>query len=140
MASDLSSSFYRSLPAKAIVRFARHVVFLSLFLFLFLPAGSWDFWQAWVFLIQFCAFKENTNASAGVTTVPKQKVISTGPYAAVRHPMYSGALLVDCAMPIALGSWWGLPFALAMLIVIILRLLDEEMLLQQSLPGYEEYC
>ncbi len=92
------------------------------------------------FLIQFHVFKANTFASAVVEIAAKQKVISTGPYAVVRHPMYSGALLVDFFIPIALGSWWGLPFALAMLAVVILRLLDEEKLLRQGLPGYEEYC
>ena len=92
------------------------------------------------FLIQFHTFKANTFASAVVAIVPEQKVISTGPYAVVRHPMYSGALVVDFFIPIALGSWWGLPFALGMLTVVSLRLLDEEKLLRQSLPGYEEYC
>lgn len=92
------------------------------------------------FLIQFHVFKANTFASAVVEIAANQKVISTGPYAVVRHPMYSGALLVDFFIPIALGSWWGLPFALAMLVVVILRLLDEEKFLRQGLPGYEEYC
>src|ERR1039458_3519000 len=92
------------------------------------------------FLIQFHVFKANTFASAVVEIVAEQKVISTGPYAMVRHPMYSGALVVDFFIPSALGSWWGLPFALGMLVVVILRLLDEEQLLRQGLPGYEEYC
>jgi len=92
------------------------------------------------FLIQFRAFKENSFASAVVVIVPQQRLISTGPYAAVRHPMYVGALVVNFFTPVALGSWWALPFALAWLIVIRLRLLDEEDLLRQSLPGYEEYC
>ncbi len=92
------------------------------------------------FLIQFHVFKANTFASAVVEIAVKQKVISTGPYAVVRHPMYSGALVVFFFTPIALGSWWGLPIAPAMLGVIILRLLDEEKLLHQSLPSYEEYC
>jgi protein-S-isoprenylcysteine O-methyltransferase Ste14 len=90
--------------------------------------------------IHFRVFKENTFASAVVTIVPEQKVISTGPYAVVRHPMYAGVLVVDSCIPIALGSWWGLPVVLGMLGVIILRLLDEEKLLRQSLPGYEDYC
>jgi protein-S-isoprenylcysteine O-methyltransferase Ste14 len=90
--------------------------------------------------IQFLVFKANTFASIVVAIVPQQKVISTGPYAVVRHPMYSGVLVVDFFAPIALGSWWGLLFALARLVVIILRLLDEEKLLRQDLPGYEEYC
>jgi protein-S-isoprenylcysteine O-methyltransferase Ste14 len=91
------------------------------------------------FLTQFHAFKENSFASAVVAIVPEQKVISTGPYAVVRHPMYSGSLLVNFFISIALGSWWGLPFALAMLAVIILRLLDEETFLAKELPGYSEY-
>ena len=90
-------------------------------------------------LIQFQVLKENRFASAVVAIVPDQKVISTGPYAVVRHPMYSGILLMDFFIPIALGSWWGLPFALAMMVVFTLRLLDEEKLLHQSLAGYEEY-
>jgi protein-S-isoprenylcysteine O-methyltransferase Ste14 len=92
------------------------------------------------FWIHFQALKENSFASMIVTTLPKQTVISTGPYAVIRHPMYSGLLLVDCPVPIALGSWWGLPFAFVILVLIILRLMDEEKLLHQNLSGYDEYC
>jgi protein-S-isoprenylcysteine O-methyltransferase Ste14 len=92
------------------------------------------------FWIQFVAFNENTFASAVVVIAAHQKAISTGPYAVVRHPMYAGALLVNIATPVALGSWWRLAFAGAMLAVIILRLLDEENFLGQNLPNYEEYC
>ena len=92
------------------------------------------------FWIQFSAFRANTFASAIITTIPAQKVISTGPYAFVRHPMYSGALLVNCSSAVALGSWWALPFAFAWLVAIVARLLDEEMMLRQNLSGYEEYC
>jgi protein-S-isoprenylcysteine O-methyltransferase Ste14 len=90
--------------------------------------------------IQFCIFKANTFAAIIVAVVSEQKVISTGPYAVVRHPMYSGVLLVDLCAPIALGSWWGLLVSVARVVVIILRLLDEEKLLRRELPGYEEYC
>jgi len=90
--------------------------------------------------IQFYVFKANSFASATIEVAAQQNVIATGPYELVRHPMYSGSLLVNFFIPIALGSWWGLPFALAMFFVIVLRLLDEENLLGQSLPGYEEYC
>lgn len=92
------------------------------------------------FFVQFQAFKENSFASQIVAILPEQKVISTGPYGIVRHPMYSGALLVVLFTPLALGSWWGLPFALAWLILIILRLLDEEKFLSERLPGYGDYC
>lgn len=89
--------------------------------------------------IVFFVFKENSFTSAVVEVAAGQRVISTGPYALVRHPMYSGALLMIVFMPIALGSWWGLPCALTMLLAIVLRLLDEETFLSQNLPGYEEY-
>jgi len=92
------------------------------------------------FFIQFYVFKENTFASAVIEISEGQKVISIGPYAIVRHPMYSGALLVNFLLPIALGSWWGLPFAAAMAAIIVVRLSDEEKLLRKNLPGYPEYC
>lgn len=90
--------------------------------------------------IQFRTFQENSFASATIGILPDQKVISTGPYASVRHPMYSGSLLVHVFTPIALGSWRALPFGLANMIVLALRLRDEETMLHQSLAGYGEYC
>jgi protein-S-isoprenylcysteine O-methyltransferase Ste14 len=92
------------------------------------------------FFIQFRVFQANSFAAIIIAIVPGQKVIATGPYAVVRHPMYAGGLLADFFIPIALGSWWGLPFAVAMLAAVSLRLRDEEKLLRQSLPGYEAYC
>jgi protein-S-isoprenylcysteine O-methyltransferase Ste14 len=92
------------------------------------------------FWMQFRAFKENSFASAIIVIDSHQKVIATGPYAVVRHPMYAGALLVNISTPIALGSWRGLAFAVGMLAVIILRLLDEEKFLRRSIPNYGEYC
>jgi protein-S-isoprenylcysteine O-methyltransferase Ste14 len=92
------------------------------------------------FLIVFYVFKENSYTSAIVEINAEQKVISSGLYAIVRHPMYSGALLLLLFTPIALGSWWALFFFIPMLGVIILRLLDEEKLLNQSLLGYTNYC
>ncbi len=90
--------------------------------------------------VVFLVFKENTYTSAVVEVADAQKVISTGPYAIVRHPMYSGASVLVLCTPVALGSWVGLPFAFLLMLVIILRLLDEERFLRRSLPGYEEYC
>ena len=55
----------------------------------------------------FFVFKENTFTSATIELAPGQEVISTGPYALVRHPMYAGGLVMLLGMPIALGSWWG---------------------------------
>ena len=68
-----------------------------------------------------------------------QQVVSTGPYAVVRHPMYTGALVMMIGVPIALGSWWGLVPVAVMAAVIVARLLDEEKLLARQLPGYSEY-
>ena len=60
------------------------------------------------FFMVFRVFKENTFTAATIAVVPGQAVISTGPYAIVRHPMYSGALIMLLGTPLALGSWWGL--------------------------------
>jgi protein-S-isoprenylcysteine O-methyltransferase Ste14 len=90
--------------------------------------------------IQFRVFVENSFASATIEIAAEQRVIATGPYALVRHPMYSGALLTDCCIPLALGSWWALLPALAKVLVIVLRLLDEEEFLRTNLSGYVAYC
>jgi len=105
-----------------------------------IPVATADLAIVAGFLIQFLAFKENSFASAIIAIVPEQRVISTGPYAVVRHPMYSGALVVSLFTPMALGSWWGLWCSLMWLTAVVLRILDEEALLRQSLPGYEEFC
>ena len=74
-----------------------------------------------------------------IEVAENQKVISTGPYAVVRHPLYSGALIVMFGIPLALGSWWGILVNVPMLAAIIWRLLDEERFLVGKLPGYAEY-
>jgi protein-S-isoprenylcysteine O-methyltransferase Ste14 len=91
------------------------------------------------FLAVFFVFKENTFTSATIELTPDQRVISTGPYALVRHPMYAGALVMLLGIPIALGSWWGLLVIVAMMPALIWRLLDEEKFLARNLPGYVEY-
>ena len=87
----------------------------------------------------FLVFKENTFTSSTIELSPDQKVISTGPYALVRHPMYAGALVMLLGIPIALGSWWGLLVIAAILPAVIWRLFDEEEFLTRNLPGYREY-
>lgn len=84
-------------------------------------------------------FRENTFTSATIEVVADQRVVSTGPYAVVRHPMYSGSLLYFLGIPIALGSWWGLLVGILMMPVFVLRLFDEEKLLARNLLGYSEY-
>jgi protein-S-isoprenylcysteine O-methyltransferase Ste14 len=87
----------------------------------------------------FFVFRENSFASATIELAKDQKVISTGPYALVRHPMYVAGLIMMLGMPIALGSAWGLLIIAAMIPVLIWRLLDEEKFLAGNLPGYAAY-
>jgi protein-S-isoprenylcysteine O-methyltransferase Ste14 len=87
----------------------------------------------------FFVFRENSFASATIELAQDQKVISTGPYALVRHPMYLGGLVMMLGMPIALGSVWGLLIIVAMIPFLIWRLLDEEEFLAGNLPDYAAY-
>ena len=87
----------------------------------------------------FFVFRENSFTSATVELAPDQRVISTGPYARVRHPMYAGALVMLLGIPIALGSWWGVLVVAAILPALIWRLLDRGEILARNLPGYVEY-
>jgi len=83
--------------------------------------------------------KENSYAAATVGVVVGQTVCSTGPYAFLRHPMYTGAILVFLGAPLALGSWWGLLVVPVAVAGFAWRLLDEEKVLTNGLPGYAEY-
>jgi protein-S-isoprenylcysteine O-methyltransferase Ste14 len=87
----------------------------------------------------FFVFRENSFASATIESAADQRVISTGPYAVVRHPMYAAALVMLLGISPALGSWWGLPIFAAIVPALIWRLTDEERFLVQNLPGYVEY-
>jgi protein-S-isoprenylcysteine O-methyltransferase Ste14 len=69
-----------------------------------------------------------------------QRVISTGPYRYVRHPMYAGGLLLEAATPLAPGSFVALLLVLPFVAVLGARLLDEERMLSAELAGYREYC
>jgi protein-S-isoprenylcysteine O-methyltransferase Ste14 len=91
------------------------------------------------FYIVFLVFRENSYTRATIDVSAGQKVITTGPYAIVRHPMYAGALLLLIFTPIALGSWVAVPFSIPLILVIAARLLDEEMFLKANLNGYDEY-
>jgi protein-S-isoprenylcysteine O-methyltransferase Ste14 len=84
--------------------------------------------------------KENRFSAGTVQIAGDQRVISSGPYALVRHPMYAAAVPLIVAIPLALGSWWGLLGLLIFLPALIWRLLDEEAFLERSLPGYREYA
>lgn len=87
----------------------------------------------------FRVFRVNPYASRIVEVEPAQKVVSTGPYAVVRHPMYVGALLIYLATPLALGSYWALLPAVLILPIIIARIRNEERVLARDLEGYQDY-
>jgi protein-S-isoprenylcysteine O-methyltransferase Ste14 len=84
-------------------------------------------------------FTENSYTSATIELASDQRVISSGPYAVVRHPMYAAALLMLSGFPIALGSRWALLVIAVILPALIWRLLDEERFLAKNLRGYREY-
>jgi len=90
-------------------------------------------------IIIFLVFKENSFASSIIETDREQKVVTTGPYRIVRHPMNTGGLLLVLFTPLALGSYWALFFTLLLCIKIVIRLLYEEKYLMKNLPGYKEY-
>jgi protein-S-isoprenylcysteine O-methyltransferase Ste14 len=87
----------------------------------------------------FLTFRQNAFAAATVRVESEQRVVSTGLYAVVRHPMYAFAVLLFLATPLALGSWWGLVPAILLLAALVWRLLDEESYLARKLPGYADY-
>ena len=87
----------------------------------------------------FLTFRANSFTAATVRVERDQQVASTGPYAVIRHPMYAAALPLFLATPPALGSWFGLIPAAALIVAIVWRLLDEEAHLARDLPGYADY-
>jgi protein-S-isoprenylcysteine O-methyltransferase Ste14 len=84
-------------------------------------------------------FRANSYAAATIQVTSGQTVISTGPYALVRHPMYAAALVMLLGIPVALGSWWGALVVVALVPALGWRLIDEERLLLRDLDGYAEY-
>jgi protein-S-isoprenylcysteine O-methyltransferase Ste14 len=87
----------------------------------------------------FLVFRENSFSSATIELAADQRVISTGPYALVRHPMYVSGLVMLLGIPVALGSWWGVLIIAAIVPTLVWRLLDEERFLASNLPGYTAY-
>lgn len=112
---------------------------------------GWSRVPAWVCLVAWAlflasygfvlwVFKVNRYASRIVEVQPGQRVIDVGPYAVVRHPMYAALAILYPAYMIALGTWWGGLAGLTIMIIIVIRLLDEERVLARDLPGYADYC
>ena len=102
-------------------------------------------WLAGDFLILlslwmvYRVFRENSFGSATVEIGKDQQVVSTGPYAIVRHPMYASAAVFFAGTALALGSYWGLVPAALTVLGLVWRLFDEEEFLAASLPGYADY-
>lgn len=91
------------------------------------------------FYIFYLVSKVNTYASANIRVEEGQKVVATGMYGFVRHPMYLSALLLFVGTPLALGSWWTLLLLPVLVPILIARILNEEKVLVRDLPGYPEY-
>lgn len=92
------------------------------------------------YLIIFLVFRENSYASRIIEVDQTQKVITTGLYSMVRHPMYLGVLIMYLPTPLALGSYYGLIPMAFLPVALILRILNEEKVLRENLGGYKEYC
>jgi protein-S-isoprenylcysteine O-methyltransferase Ste14 len=90
-------------------------------------------------LIAMITTIQNGYAAANINVESDQKVVSTGFYALVRHPMYFGNVVLMVGIPLALGSYWGLLFVILGLVVLAVRILDEEKVLAQQLTGYTDY-
>jgi protein-S-isoprenylcysteine O-methyltransferase Ste14 len=99
-----------------------------------------DLLVATALILIWLVFRSNPFAAATVKVELEQTVISSGPYALVRHPMYSGLALLFLGIPMAVGSWWGLVLFPLLLAVLIWRLKDEEKYLSNHLLGYQDYC
>ncbi|GKU27408.1 methyltransferase family protein [Clostridium folliculivorans] len=91
------------------------------------------------YIFIFYVFKVNTYASTVIQVEKKQEVITTGPYSIVRHPMYSGMVIISLFMPLALGSYFALIPMLLIIPLMVFRINGEEEVLSRSLKGYKEY-
>ncbi len=105
----------------------------------------WLVWAAAIcFLLGYLMFaevlRENTFLSRTIEVQQGQKIIDTGLYGIVRHPMYTSTLLMFLSMPLILGSWISLGIFLLYPYLVRLRILGEEDLLKKELKGYEAYC
>jgi protein-S-isoprenylcysteine O-methyltransferase Ste14 len=87
----------------------------------------------------FAVFRANTHTSSIIEVEPQQTVVATGPYRALRHPMYAGTLLMGLATPLILGSYWAALLLPPGWVLLIVRILAEERLLSERLTGYAQY-
>jgi protein-S-isoprenylcysteine O-methyltransferase Ste14 len=111
-------------------------------------AFAFPLWAQMLGLIGFIAglsggyftFRENSFAAPVVAMQEGHRVIDTGAYAYVRHPMYAGALLYLIGLPLMLGSWWGLVLTPFLILGVAWRAVNEEKMLRSELPGYDDYA
>ena len=130
------------------------LVFAAFFALIVLPALDYRYGlspvPSWVslvgnilvvlsFLAIFWVVRTNSWAASNIRVEADQKVIDTGPYAYVRHPMYAAAIWLLAAIPLALGSWWSTALLVPFFLILLWRILDEERILLRDLPGYAEY-
>lgn len=92
------------------------------------------------YLLFVLVMRENRYASRVVEVAQGQRVITTGPYAIVRHPMYVALLMMYLATPVALGSYWGIAASVWLVFILVARIRNEEKVLLAGLTGYGEYC
>ncbi|MBD3671842.1 MAG: isoprenylcysteine carboxylmethyltransferase family protein [Gammaproteobacteria bacterium] len=127
----------------------------ALYIFIYLVPAldqrfSWSEIPAWVsiiadgfvlfgYLVFFQVLRVNSYASRTIEVMEGQKLVSTGLYGIVRHPMYVGNIMMFVATPIALGSLWGLIPIVPFIGIMVYRILNEESVLVRDLPGYSDY-
>lgn len=109
------------------------------------PVPAWvsilgDVLVALGLFLNLLVMRENTFSASNIRVEQAQTLVSTGPYAIVRHPMYAGVVVMVVGVPLALGSWLGLLVLLLTIPVLVWRILDEERLLNDELRGYREYA
>jgi protein-S-isoprenylcysteine O-methyltransferase Ste14 len=91
------------------------------------------------FFMVWLVFRQNSYTASTVQVAKGQSLVDTGPYALVRHPMYTASLVMMLGIPLALASWWGIAAFAALKLAVVWRLLDEERFLAQHLAGYAAY-
>jgi len=142
----------KEIEQKKIIKISNLAFFIGILIPGFDYRFGWSVVPVWLVLISdviilagyflvFLVFKENVFAGRTIEIFKGQKVINTGPYAVIRHPMYAGVIPMYLFMPLALGSFWAvIPFIPVVFIIIVLRILNEEEVLKRDLPGYVGYC
>jgi protein-S-isoprenylcysteine O-methyltransferase Ste14 len=139
-------------PAQKIIITASFVdIFVMMAFSAFDRRMGWSTVPVWVSLlgnvlvaaglgIAMVVIAQNGYAASTVRVETGQQLVSSGVYSFIRHPMYVGNLAMMFAIPLALGSYWGLLFVIPSVAVIVFRILDEEKLLTEELAGYREYA